>query len=103
MPNYICVTCGTQFAAADSPPERCPICEDERQYVPPGGQEWTTLDALREDADAIVRIRPPAAAVAWDDRTSIIWATVVRGIMSTAIAVARRAASARMRSGLASG
>ncbi|HEY5057449.1 MAG TPA: hypothetical protein VII51_00400 [Gaiellaceae bacterium] len=27
---------------------RCPICEDPRQYVPAGGQRWTTLTELRE-------------------------------------------------------
>jgi hypothetical protein len=24
------------------------VCEEERQYVPPRGQTWTTLPALRE-------------------------------------------------------
>jgi glyoxylase-like metal-dependent hydrolase (beta-lactamase superfamily II) len=43
----ICVTCGTQFAASERPPERCPICEDERQFVGWSGQEWTTLEDLR--------------------------------------------------------
>lgn len=47
MPNSICVTCGTQFATTDAPPARCPICEDERQYVNWRGQQWTTLDELR--------------------------------------------------------
>ena len=46
MPNYICVTCGTQFTEADQPPAHCPICEDERQYVGANGQQWTTLEAL---------------------------------------------------------
>lgn len=49
MENYICVTCGTQFTASEQPPEACPVCEDERQYVGHKGQLWTTLDALRED------------------------------------------------------
>lgn len=48
MPNYICITCGTQYPTTDSPPTRCPICEDERQYVRAGGQQWTTLEQLRE-------------------------------------------------------
>ena len=42
----ICLTCGTQFG--EPSPSRCPICEDERQYVPAGGQQWTSLAALRE-------------------------------------------------------
>jgi hypothetical protein len=41
------VTCGTQFPDSTKPPEHCPICEDERQYVNPDGQAWTTLERLR--------------------------------------------------------
>jgi hypothetical protein len=44
MTHFICATCGTQFAATATEPEGCPICLDERQYVGPGGQQWTTLD-----------------------------------------------------------
>jgi hypothetical protein len=46
MPAFICETCGSQFTPSDAPPRSCPICEDERQFVPPGGQKWTTLEAL---------------------------------------------------------
>ena len=45
MPHFVCVTCGTQFAETDSEPDGCPVCLDERQYVGPGGQRWTTLEA----------------------------------------------------------
>ncbi len=48
MPNYICVTCGCQYAETPAEPESCKICEDERQYVGFDGQRWTTLEALRE-------------------------------------------------------
>src|SRR5262249_5533945 len=44
---YLCVTCGTQFPESPRPPEHCAICEDERQYVGPDGQQWTTLERLR--------------------------------------------------------
>ena len=44
---YLCVTCGTQFPESPRPPDHCPICEDERQYVGPDGQQWTTLERLR--------------------------------------------------------
>jgi hypothetical protein len=47
MPAYICVTCGSQFSPSQNAPAACPICEDERQYVPVGGQRWTTLEAMR--------------------------------------------------------
>ena len=29
----LCETCGTQYAEAPAGPERCVICDDERQYV----------------------------------------------------------------------
>jgi glyoxylase-like metal-dependent hydrolase (beta-lactamase superfamily II) len=47
MPCYICTTCGVQFAESDLPPERCPVCEDQRQYVGWSGQRWTTLPELQ--------------------------------------------------------
>ena len=46
MDAYICFTCGTQFAPSAAPPQRCPICLDERQYVGRNGQRWTTLAEL---------------------------------------------------------
>jgi hypothetical protein len=49
MESFICVTCGTQFRESESPPPECPICEDPRQYVPPDGQQWTTLAELADD------------------------------------------------------
>ena len=51
MDNYICVTCGMQFAETSQPPQHCPICEDERQYVGHGGQQWTTLAELSQSYD----------------------------------------------------
>jgi glyoxylase-like metal-dependent hydrolase (beta-lactamase superfamily II) len=44
MPAYLCRTCGVQYAPSDTPPPHCPICEDERQYVGWGGQQWATMD-----------------------------------------------------------
>jgi len=46
--NYICTTCGTQYAASDGPPAVCPICDEDRQYINPNGQSWTTLAELRQ-------------------------------------------------------
>ena len=59
MTNYMCVTCGTQFDASAEPPAHCPICEDERQYVGPGGQRWTTLEELARGHDNVFRILEP--------------------------------------------
>jgi len=48
LTSYICVTCGIQYPSSDSAPSHCPICEDERQYVGPDGQQWISLDDLRK-------------------------------------------------------
>ena len=45
MTGPMCVTCGTEFPDAAAL-EICPICADERQYVPVGGQAWTSRAAL---------------------------------------------------------
>ena len=47
MPNFICSTCGIQYAESVLPPDHCMMCEDERQYVGWGGQKWTTLKDLQ--------------------------------------------------------
>lgn len=44
--NWICETCGTQYAASAEPPAACPVCTDDRQHVGLGGQTWTTHDEL---------------------------------------------------------
>lgn len=48
VPYYICNTCGVQHAQTVDPPNSCLICEDERQYIHPDGQSWTTLEDMRE-------------------------------------------------------
>lgn len=59
MPYFMCVTCGTQFAASEQPPTHCPICEDERQYIGWSGQQWTTLEDLRRDHTTIIKTEEP--------------------------------------------
>lgn len=59
MPNFICVTCGTQYPESEQPPAHCPICEDERQYVNPNGQAWTTLDKLRQNSHNVIELAEP--------------------------------------------
>jgi len=49
MEKWICKTCGTQFSPSEKPPEACPICGDERQYVGYEGQQWTTLAQMQKD------------------------------------------------------
>lgn len=36
----LCATCGVEN---DTGERLCAICDDERQYLPPGGQRWSTL------------------------------------------------------------
>ena len=48
MPAYICTTCGCQYPSTEAPPAFCLICKDDRQYVNPSGQAWTTLPAMRK-------------------------------------------------------
>jgi hypothetical protein len=71
MERFICVTCGTQFPDSEAPPPECPICEDPRQYVPPEGQQWTTLaelgdehkNEIREEGDLVGIGTEPSFAI----------------------------------------
>ena len=51
--TWMCATCAVETAAGD-PPERCEICEDDRQWVPADGQRWVTLDELWDAGQALV-------------------------------------------------
>jgi hypothetical protein len=51
---FVCVTCGVQRPPSAAAPARCPICEDERQYVRQGGQSWTTIPELAGRGHRIV-------------------------------------------------
>ena len=49
MTVWICATCANHDPDAAAPPSTpCVICADERQWLPPAGQSWTTLAELRE-------------------------------------------------------
>jgi glyoxylase-like metal-dependent hydrolase (beta-lactamase superfamily II) len=59
MTNFICSTCGVQYEATEGAPADCRICEDERQYVPPDGQQWTTLDELQASHHNVIKEQEP--------------------------------------------
>lgn len=59
MPYPICVTCGNQYPDTPQPPDHCPVCTDERQYINPDGQQWTTLEALRPHHSNIIEALEP--------------------------------------------
>ena len=46
MPVWICRTCAVEQPDTDEPPSVCAICSDERQYVRPSGQQWTTFEEV---------------------------------------------------------
>jgi glyoxylase-like metal-dependent hydrolase (beta-lactamase superfamily II) len=48
MPAFICTSCGSQYPNTDAPPPGCLICQDDRQYVNPAGQAWTTREAMQK-------------------------------------------------------
>lgn len=64
MSVYLCGACGTSFEEAQDAPEACPICTDERQYIPPSGQAWTTTEKLaRTHRNSWVQLEPELFAI----------------------------------------
>jgi hypothetical protein len=47
MAIFVCRTCAVEQPDTSEPAAVCAICSDERQYVRPTGQQWTTLGELR--------------------------------------------------------
>jgi hypothetical protein len=52
MPVWICRTCAVEQPDTSEPATSCAICSDDRQYVRPGGQRWTTMDELVDEGHA---------------------------------------------------
>jgi glyoxylase-like metal-dependent hydrolase (beta-lactamase superfamily II) len=64
VPAYICTTCGCQYSNTEAPPDGCLICQDDRQFVNPAGQDWTTLPAMRTTFfNAFRRLEPDLMGV----------------------------------------
>lgn len=51
--KIICTACGTQYNSVATAGAVCPICHDDRQYVPESGQSWTHLDGLQRHYSVI--------------------------------------------------
>lgn len=69
---YICQTCGTQYPPREAPPALCPICADDRQYVPPQGQQWTSLEELRADhTNSFEEIEPGVTKIVTEPKFGI--------------------------------
>ncbi|WP_121810108.1 MBL fold metallo-hydrolase [Mucilaginibacter kameinonensis] len=54
--TIICGTCGTQFLDEPTTPSICPICTDDRQYVPENGQQWTLSAELEHRTIKITQL-----------------------------------------------
>ncbi|MGO4104488.1 MBL fold metallo-hydrolase [Leifsonia sp. YAF41] len=54
MALWICLACGLEHADTAAPPPACEICSEERQFVPPTGQTWTTSERL-ESSGSVLR------------------------------------------------
>ena len=69
--TILCATCGVE--AAEPLPETCPICADERQWVPMHGQIWTSTDEHVGDGMHIdvVELEPGAWALTSDPAVGI--------------------------------
>jgi len=73
MTVWICCACAVEQPDSGSPPERCPICEDERQYVPAEGQRWTSLQELEAEGrrGRVVEMEPGLTGIAIDPGVGI--------------------------------
>lgn len=72
MDHYLCVTCGTQYGESATAPEHCRICEDDRQYVNPAGQQWTTLAAEQgRHTNTIAEIAPGILTISTEPKLGI--------------------------------
>ncbi|HKT38494.1 MAG TPA: MBL fold metallo-hydrolase [Ktedonobacterales bacterium] len=73
MPHqYLCVTCGAQYPSSDTPPARCLICDDDRQYINPDGQQWTTLAALQgSHTNSFSEIAPGITTISTEPKVGI--------------------------------
>lgn len=103
MTVHLCATCGTSFPDAAAPPPACPICEDERQYLPRGGQAWTTRAAVasahrnawRTHEPGLVSLQPvPALAI---DQRAFLVATPAGTLLWDCVALLDAATEAIVR------
>lgn len=72
MTHFICATCGVQYRDSEHPPEHCPICEDDRQYVGHNGQQWTTLETIQAShTGGIKEVEPNLFGIGAEPRFAI--------------------------------
>jgi hypothetical protein len=93
---FLCVTCGTQYPPSASPPDGCPICLDERQYVGPGGQRWISPAELAAGhANRIEEAEPGLVGIGTEPRFAIGQrALLVEGLLWDCVSLLDDAAAA---------
>ena len=80
MEYFICTNCGIQYEASERPPPECPICEDEKQWVPIDGQTWTTLAVMRSSGkyeNDMMEVEPGLTGI----HTEPTWSGVDRRVL----------------------
>jgi len=53
MTIHLCATCAVETDGPRTSDQICPVCADERQYLPKGGQRWTTVTELIRDGHVL--------------------------------------------------
>ncbi|MEO9326455.1 MBL fold metallo-hydrolase [Gordonia aurantiaca] len=71
MEPWMCVFCANEFPPADSPPEICPICDDDRQWIPPSGPAWFRLDDRADNSLDATEVEPGLIRLTPDPRVGI--------------------------------
>ena len=73
MVDWLCAACAVEYPAGDAHPRACAICEDERQYVPPSGQSWTSLQRLQREGTSVTvsELEPDLYALRAEPRVGI--------------------------------
>ena len=71
MVTSVCAACGNHFP--DPRPGVCVVCADERQWLPPGGQRWTTLAELAAAGHAsdVREVEPGLTGIGTDPPVAI--------------------------------
>ncbi|KAL3149409.1 hypothetical protein ABBQ32_002204 [Trebouxia sp. C0010 RCD-2024] len=67
----VCATCGSQYPT-ESLPDRCIICDEERQYVGLDGQRWTqAIDLLKNHKNTWTDVEPGVFAIGVEPKFGI--------------------------------
>lgn len=68
---WLCATCGVERGSAPGERAVCPICADERQYLPAGGQRWIRLADLADHRVEVAEREPDLLTLDVEPRAGI--------------------------------